>query len=98
MRQPDPLLKPDTEAGPLYYATGQFVGADDFCNEQAYHRRELARALLCQHDSGTMTGQRNVARNLPGSDPSLDDVELEVEPNLALDRAGRFIDVPVPAC
>ena len=98
MKKSDPLLKPKTEAERLHYATGELLGADDFRDEQTYHRRQLARALLFLHGSGTIAGLRVVARHLPGSDPSLDDVELEVEPGLALDRAGRLIEVPRPAC
>lgn len=98
MKPPDPLLKPNTEADRLHYATGELLGADDFRDEQTYHRRQLARALLFLHGSGTIAGLRVVAWHRPGSDPSLDDVELEVEPGLALDRAGRLIEVPRPAC
>lgn len=98
MKKSDPLLKPNTEAERLHYATGELLGADDFRDEQTYHRRQLARALLFLHGSGSIAGLRVVARHLPGSDPSLDDVELEVEPGLALDRAGRLIEVPRPAC
>ncbi len=98
MKKSDPLLKPNTEADRLHYATGELLGADDFRDEQTYHRRQLARALLFLHGSGAIAGLRVVARHLPGSDPSLDDVELEVEPGLALDRAGRLIEVPRPAC
>lgn len=98
MKKSDPLLKPNTEADRLHYATGELLGADDFRDEQTYHRRQLARALLFLQGSGAIAGLRVVARHLPGSDPSLDDVELEVEPGLALDRAGRLIEVPRPAC
>jgi hypothetical protein len=98
MKQPDPLLKPNAEADRLHYATGELLGADDFRDEQTYHRRQLARALLFLHGSGTIAGLRVVARHLPGSGPSLHDVQLEVEPGLALDRAGRLIEVPRPAC
>lgn len=98
MKQPDPLLKPHTEADRLHYATGELLGADDFRDEQTYHRRQLARALLFLHGSGTIAGLRALAWHRPGSDPSLDDVELEVEPGLALDRAGRLIEVPRSAC
>lgn len=94
----DPLLKPNTEADRLNYATGELLGADDFRDEQTYHRRQLARALLFLHGSGTIAGLRVVARHRPGSDPSLDEVDLRVEPGLALDRAGRLIEVPRPAC
>ena len=98
MKLPDPLLKPNAEADRLHYATGELLGADDFRDEQTYHRRQLARALLFLHGSGTIAGLRVVARHLPGPGPSLPDVQLDVEPGLALDRAGRLIEVPRPAC
>lgn len=96
--KPDPLLKPNTEADRLNYATGELLGADDFRDEQTYHRRQLARALLFLHGSGTIAGLRVVAKHQPGSDPSLDEVEIEVGPGLALDRVGRLIEVPRKAC
>ena len=98
MKQLDPLLKPNVEADRLHYATGELLGADDFRDEQTYHRRQLARALLFLQGSGTIAGLRVVARPLPASGASPEDVEIAVEPGLALDRVGRLIEVPRDAC
>jgi hypothetical protein len=98
MKQLDPLLKPNVEADRLHYATGELLGADDFRDEQTYHRRQLARALLFLHGSGTIAGLRVVAQHLPSNDPAKVDVEIAVEPGLALDRVGRLIEVPRDAC
>jgi hypothetical protein len=94
--QIDPVLKNESER--LHYATGELLGADDFRDEQTYHRRQLARALLFLNGSGTLGGLRVVARHRPGKIPTEDEVHLEVRPGLALDRAGRLIEVPRAAC
>ncbi len=82
----------------MHYATGELLGADDFRDEQTYHRRQLARALLYLHGSGVVAGLRVVAHHQPGQNGAPDEVELEVEPGLALDHAGRLIEVPREAC
>lgn len=82
----------------LHYATGELLGADDFRDEQTYHRRQLARALLFLHGSGAIAGLRVIANHQPGQNGAEDEVELEVEPGLALDRVGRLIEVPREAC
>jgi hypothetical protein len=92
----DPILKLESER--LHYATGELLGADDFRDEQTYHRRQLAHALLFLNGSGTLAGLRVVARHRPGKTPNEDEVHLEVSPGLALDRAGRLIEVPRAAC
>lgn len=96
-RIPDPLLK-KTASERLRYATGELLGADDFLDEQTYHRRQLAHALLFLNGSGTLAGLRVVAKHRPGATTAEDEVHLEVEPGLALDRAGRLIEVPREAC
>ena len=93
----DPLVS-STHADRLHYATGELLGADDFRDEQTYHRRQLARALLHLHGSGVIAGLRVFPRHRPGENGAPDDVELEVEPGLALDHAGRLIEVPRDAC
>lgn len=96
-RTPDPVrLRLHSER--LHYATGELLGADDFRDEQTYHRRQLARALLSLHGSGTIAGLRVVAQHQPGAGGAPDEVELRVEPGLALDRIGRLIEVPRAAC
>jgi len=92
----DPILRSTSER--LHYATGELLGADDFRDEQTYHRRQLARALLFLNGSGTLAGLRVVARHRPGKTAAGDDVHLEVRPGLALDGAGRLVEVPRAAC
>jgi hypothetical protein len=103
--RPDPLLKTlardsRTRADRLHYATGELLGADDFSVEQTYHRRQLARALLLLHGSGTIAGLRvDLKLQVNPDDPgALDEVELVVQPGLAIDRAGRLIEVARPHC
>ena len=96
-RTADPLVS-SAYADRLHYATGELLGADDFRDEQTYHRRQLARALLHLYGSGIIAGLRVFVRHRPGSAGTPDDVELEVQPGLALDHAGRLIEVPREAC
>lgn len=82
------------------YATGMLLNADDFRDEQLYHRSRLAEALSYLAGSGTLAGLRvqwkpPVANANPGPDQ---DGEIEVLPGLALDRFGRMIEVRNPAC
>jgi hypothetical protein len=93
----DPLVS-SAQADRLHYATGELLGADDFRAEQTYHRRQLARALLHLYGSGVIAGLRAFPRHRPGENGAPDEVELEVEPGLALDHAGRLIEVPRHAC
>ncbi len=90
---PDPLVStgyPDR----LHYSTGELLGADDFRDEQTYHRRQLARALLHLHGSGVIAGLRVAYEQKPGTNGVPDEVELRVAPGLALDHAGRLVEVP----
>jgi len=82
----------------LHYATGELLGADDFRDEQTYHRRQLARALLHLHGSGVVAGLRVTHRHRPGQNGAPDEVSLEVAPGLAVDHAGRVVEVPRKAC
>jgi hypothetical protein len=82
----------------LFYSTGELLGADDFRAEQTYHRRQLARALLHLHGSGVVAGLRACCRHQPAAPGATDEVELEVQPGIALDHAGRLVEVPGPAC
>lgn len=97
MKPVDPLVS-SLNADRLHYATGELLGADDFRDEQTYHRRQLARALLHLHGSGTVAGLRVAVRHRPGQTPDAHDVELSVLPGLAIDHAGRLIEVPREAC
>ena len=96
-RTADPLVT-SANADRLHYSTGELLGADDFRDEQTYHRRQLARALLHLHGSGVIAGLRVRHRHRPGQNGGPDEVELEVEPGLALDHAGRLVEVPREAC
>jgi hypothetical protein len=96
-RIPDPLVS-SANADRLHYSTGELLGADDFRDEQTYHRRQLARALLHLHGSGTIAGLRVFHRHRPGTGGVQNEVELEVLPGIALDHAGRIIEVPREAC
>ena len=93
----DPLVS-SAQADRLHYATGELLGADDFRAEQTYHRRQLARALLHLYGSGVLAGLRVFPHHRPGENGAPDEVELEVEPGLAIDHAGRLIEVPRQAC
>lgn len=98
MKSPkDPLIQRPA-ADRLHYATGELLGAADFQDEQTYHRRRLAQALLHMGGSGTLAGLRAIVVHHPGQNGAPDDVELEIQPGLALDRAGRLIEVPREAC
>ncbi|HRI13140.1 MAG TPA: hypothetical protein PLX89_09045 [Verrucomicrobiota bacterium] len=103
-RRPDPLLRTlraesTIRADRLHFATGELLGADDLSAEQTYHRRQLARALLLLHGSGTIAGLRvEVKPELNSAGTSLGEIELIVSPGLAIDRAGRLIEVVRPHC
>ncbi|HYR91457.1 MAG TPA: hypothetical protein VE422_45815 [Terriglobia bacterium] len=93
----DPLIS-RSNADRLHYSIGELLGADDFRDEQTYHRRQLARALLYLHGSGTIAGLRVTHKHQPKKKDEQEEVELEVRPGLALDHAGRLIEVPEKAC
>lgn len=99
-------LSREPEADPLYarpaaerpsYATGMLLDAQDFTDEQTYHRGRLARALASLTGGGTLAGLR--VGHSPATDgPSARPEEIRVEPGLAVDRLGRLTEVPRPAC
>jgi hypothetical protein len=91
------------EADPLYarplpqraaYATGILLDAQDFADEQTYHRGRLARALLFGVGSGTLVGLAVTLR--PASDGRAE--EIQVAPGIAIDSLGRLAEIPRPAC
>jgi hypothetical protein len=98
----DPLRK--SSADRLHYSTGELLGADDFVLEQTYHRRQLARALLFLHGRGAVAGLKVITTTTPGRDKpapatgEYSEIHLLVEPGLAIDGAGRLIEVPRSAC
>jgi hypothetical protein len=94
------------ETDPLYarpaaerpsYATGMLLDAQDFTAEQTYHRGRLARALASLTGGGTLAGLR-VSHSPATTGPAARPEEIRVEPGLAIDRLGRLIEVPRPAC
>jgi hypothetical protein len=98
MSTADPLSPADPlAAGPpperVNYATGVLLDAQDFRDEQTYHRGRLAAALKALVGFGTLSGLRVVP-------PAANDAELElhVNPGLALDRYGRLIEIDAPQC
>jgi hypothetical protein len=88
----DPLLA----LGPperVNYATGVLLQAEDFRDEQTYHRARLATALSYLLGHGTLAG---LAVRAPAAEDN--DLQLRVEGGLALDRHGRLIEVTEPWC
>src|SRR5258706_7614223 len=89
----DPLTQ-TVEPKRVSYATGRMLGVEDFQAEQTYHRGRLARVLAAALGTGTLSGM-NVKTNGAAAE---NDVELQVTPGVAIDRAGRIIDVPYTVC
>jgi hypothetical protein len=88
----DPLeASPPAER--VNYATGVLLDAEDFRDEQTYHRSRLARALQALVGFGTVAGLRVTP-------PEATDTELElhVEPGVAIDPRGRLIEISEPWC
>jgi hypothetical protein len=77
----------------LHYATGVLLQADDFRAEQTYHRSRLATALRHLLGFGTIAG---LAVRAPEAGDN--ELELRVEPGLALDRYGRLLELTTPYC
>ena len=75
------------------YATGVLLAAEDFRDEQTYHRARLARVLSALAGFGTLAGLRVFPSE--ASDPEL---ELRVAPGIAIDRFGRLIEIAEPYC
>lgn len=103
----DPLvdrLTAEQGADRTYYALGTMLGAEDFQDEQLYHRGRLARALAYLFGAGTVAGLRVRFRGEetpPGGEPvtlPAEQHEIIVEAGLALDPFGRLIEVPRRVC
>ena len=88
----DPLLAGRTPER-VNYATGVLLQADDFRDEQSYHRGRLATALSYLVGHGTLAGLRVAA---PEDEDN--DLHLKVEAGVAIDRHGRLIEVAEPWC
>jgi len=98
MSAADPFAPADPLAGEppperVNYATGVLLDAEDFQDEQTYHRGRLAAALRYLIGFGTVAGLRVTP-------PAADDPELElgVEPGLAIDRYGRLTELQAAQC
>jgi hypothetical protein len=74
----------------LYYAQGVMLDAQDFSDEQNYHRGRLARALQYLFGTGTVAGLRVSFE--------AETEEVVIDPGLALDPLGRLIEVPRRCC
>jgi hypothetical protein len=84
----------------VFYATGVLLGADDFRDEQQYHRGRLARALQYLHGVGTVAGLR--VRYQPAVEEAdgqpAQDERLWVDAGLAVDYLGRLIELRGARC
>jgi hypothetical protein len=89
----DPLFARPAPERPAY-ATGILLDAQDFSDEQTYHRGRLARALAFITGGGTLAGL--AASHRPQSATATE--EVQVAPGLAVDRLGRLIELPRAAC
>ena len=88
----DPL-ESEPAAERVNYATGLMLDATDFRDEQTYHRGRLAMLAKYMFGHGTLAGLAVIA-------PDAEDGELElrIEPGVALDRRGRLIEIKTPQC
>ena len=91
------------EADPLYagqpperasYATGMLLDAQDFVDEQTYHRGRLARSLAFVAGPGTLAGLGVSHAPATAQRPE----EIEVAPGVAVDGIGRLVEITRPAC
>jgi len=88
----DPIVdNPSPER--VAYAIGRMLGAEDFQAEQNYHRAGLAR-LTRMFGTGTVNGLS--VSVLADKDP--EKIEVRVNSGMAIDRAGRVIEVPAQVC
>src|SRR5918998_4607443 len=76
----------------LNYYQGQYLGAEDFKAEQAYHRDMRRRHNLAHHTWGIATGLELVQRETEGGEG----VDVYVKPGMATDGYGREILVSEP--
>lgn len=98
----DPLVQQPLAERPVY-ATGMLLDAQDFLDEQTYHRGRLARALAFVAGGGTLAGLRVGHAPAVDAEDADDDnparpEEVRVEAGLAVDRLGRLIELPRAAC
>jgi hypothetical protein len=89
----DPLTRLPLGDRPAY-ATGMLLDAQDFDDEQTYHRSRLARALASLSGGGTLAGLAVSWQAQAVDHPE----EIRVGPGIAIDRLGRLVELPRPAC
>ncbi|HTA44797.1 MAG TPA: hypothetical protein VK789_20255 [Bryobacteraceae bacterium] len=87
-------LNPPPAPTRVYYSTGRMLGVEDFQADQDYHRGRLARILMQMLGSGTVTGM--LVQTDANPDPTK--LEIQVTAGMAIDRAGRIIEVPRTVC
>ena len=84
------------------YRNGILLDASDFQQEQSYHRSRLALALRLLHGHGTIAGLRVEYSPAGAVDPNSGEPEppeqIIVHPGVALDRAGRLIEIASRQC
>jgi hypothetical protein len=76
----------------LRYYQRQFLGADDFEDQQTYHRSMRRRHNLAHHTCGIVTGLELVEVDKDGTE----DKDIYVQPGMAVDGFGREIFVFQP--
>lgn len=73
------------------YHPGMLLDAEDFRDEQGYHRGQLARLARWLHGMGTVCGLE-VKHFAAGADNHVEET-LAIRPGVAIDRLGRLIEV-----
>jgi hypothetical protein len=73
------------------YHTGMLLDAEDFRDEQGYHRGQLARLARWLHGQGTVCGLE--VKHFPAGTEGHAEETLAVRPGVAIDRLGRLIEV-----
>jgi hypothetical protein len=89
----DPLYEQPAAQRPAY-STGMLLDAQDFSDEQTYHRGRLARAMAFLAGGGTLAGLE--VSHTPATATQAE--EIRVAPGLAVDRLGRQVEIVRPAC
>jgi hypothetical protein len=73
------------------YHNGMLLDAEDFRDEQGYHRGQLARLARWLHGTGTVCGLE--VKRFEAGEESHAEETIEVRPGLAIDRLGRLVEV-----
>jgi hypothetical protein len=89
----DPLTA-HPRADRVNYAIGMLLNAEDFADEQTYHRSRLALALLAAGGSGTVRGLEVRIDPETADSPQ----RVRVTSGLAVDQLGRLIELKFDVC